>query len=277
LINWEHRNQKGFGYDFVYSWSGIQFNPGIGFEIKDNYQLVRTILQNGWFPKGDNFIRYHKLSLMTYGLWNTLNGLHETTNSQLKWNFEAKKGFSGNIAADWFGEQISDTLSLGNDQAQVLPGKYSFCSFSAGYLTSAAHALSAEFSANAGKFYDGSKISLYANPMLNIGSGFNLGITYYLDFVKFPTRSKSFTNHIPGIKGLLTLTTKTELSAFVQYNTGVDKVVTNFRFRYNPREGNDLYIVYNEGLNTNISRVVPALPHSSGRTILLKYTYTFNL
>ncbi|HAQ17810.1 MAG TPA: hypothetical protein DCR40_01100 [Prolixibacteraceae bacterium] len=277
LINWEHRNQKGFGYDFVYSWSGNQFNPGIGFEIKDNYQLVRSILQHGWFPEGKSFIRYHKLSLTAYSLWNTLNDLHETTSGILKWNFEAKKGFSGNIAANWFVENLADTLSLGNDQASVLPGRYSFSSVSSGFITSGAHALYAELIADAGKFYDGWKLSFYANPMLNIGSGFNLGLTYYLDYVSFPSRTVNFTNHIPGMKCQLTLTTKTEFTSFIQYNTAVDKVFANFRFRYNPREGNDLYLVYDEGLNTNIAREVSALPRSAGRTILLKYTYTFRL
>ncbi len=276
MVNWEHRNQKGFGYDFVYSWSGNQFNPAIGFETKDNYQLVRCILQNGWFPEGD-FIRYHKLSLTAYSLWNTLNKLHETTAGTLKWNFDAKKGYSGNVAINWSLENIAETLSLGNDQASVAPGKYSFTSFSSSYFTSSSKAISAEFNADAGKFYDGWKLSFYANPKMNIGRGFDLGLTYYLDFVNFPSRTVSFTNHIPGLKGQLTLTTKTELSAFIQYNTAVDKVFANFRFRYNPREGNDLYLVYNEGLNTNLLREHPALPYSAGRTILLKYTYTFRL
>ncbi|MBA4410405.1 MAG: hypothetical protein Q8S54_16805 [Bacteroidota bacterium] len=120
-------------------------------------------------------------------------------------------------------------------------------------------------------------VKLYANPMLNIGSGFNLGRTYYLDYVSFPSRTMHFTNHIPGMKGQLTMTTKTELTSFIQYNTAVDKVFANFRFRYNPHEGNDLYLVYNEGLNTYISREIPSLPYSAGRTILLKYTYTFRL
>lgn len=276
MVNWEHRNQKGFGYDFVYSWSGNQFNPAIGFETKDNYQLVRCILQNGWFPEGD-FIRYHKLSLTAYSLWNTLNKLHETTAGTLKWNFDAKKGYSGNVAINWSLEDIAETLSLGNDQASVAPGKYSFTSFSSSYFTSSSKAISAEFNADAGKFYNGWKLSFYANPKMNIGSGFDLGLTYYLDFVNFPSRTVGFTNHIPGLKGVLTLSTKTEFSAFIQYNTAVDKVFANFRFRYNPREGNDLYLVYNEGLNSNIARDVPTLPRSAGRTILLKYTYTFRL
>jgi hypothetical protein len=113
------------------------------------------------------------------------------------------------------------------------------------YTTSASHALGGEFMGEAGNFYD----------------GWNL----------------QFVNHIAGIKGLLTLSTKTSFSAFIQYNTAISKFVTNIRLRWNPREGNDFYIVYNEGLNSNIRREVPYLPYSIGRTVLLKYTYTFRL
>ncbi|MBW6498460.1 MAG: hypothetical protein K0B09_08745, partial [Bacteroidales bacterium] len=98
-----------------------------------------------------------------------------------------------------------------------------------------------------------------------------------LDYVDFPERDMRFTNHIVGFTGLMTLTTTTSLATFIQYNTAIKRVIGNVRFRYNPREGNDFYIVYDEGLNTEIHRLTPSLPFSSGRTILLKYTYTFKL
>ncbi len=275
LFEWQRRKIQGFAYDLVYTWSGAQFNPGIGVEVKDNYQGIRAILQYGWLPEGDIFIRYHNVSLTAYNFWNTSTGLHETDNGILKWSFEAKKGFYGNIAANWFLEDIYDTLSLGNEQASAPPGRYSFTYISALYGTSGAHALSSEFTAEAGRFYDGWKISLSASPRLSIGAGFDLGLTYYLDYVNFSSRDMSFTNHILGVRGLLTVTTKTSLTAFVQYNTAVNKIVTNVRFRYNPREGNDFYIVYDEGLNSSLSRETPRLPLSAGRTLLLKYTYTF--
>jgi hypothetical protein len=84
-----------------------------------------------------------------------------------------------------------------------------------------------------------------------------------------------FTNHIVRLNGLMTLTTKTSLSAFVQYNTAIDGVIGNIRFRYNPRDGNDFYLVYDERLHTNRTRKTPALPFTASRTVLLKYTYTF--
>ncbi|MFZ0471466.1 MAG: DUF5916 domain-containing protein [Bacteroidales bacterium] len=274
LFEWQRRKIKGFGYDFVYTWSGKSFNPGVGFETKDNYQGVRAILQYGWLPQRETFLRYHSISLTAYDFWNTLTGLHETTNGIFKWHFEAKKGFYGNISANWFLEDIADTLILGNNQASVLPGRYSFACLSTSYGSSGAHALSYELTADAGTFYDGWKISFSANPKLSIGAGFDLGLSYYLDYVNLPS-STSFINHIMGIRGLLTMTTKTSISAYIQYNTAVDKVVTNIRFRYNPREGNDFYIVYDEGMNSDLERETPRLPFSSGRTLLLKYTYTF--
>jgi Domain of unknown function (DUF5916) len=275
FIQWERRNLKGFSYDFLYTYSGNKYNPGMGFEMIEDYQGVRGILRYGWFPEEKALIRYHKISFSGYNIWNTQSGLQQTSYGELNWYFEAKKGYIGTISGIWNREDLTDTLTLGDDHASVPPGRYTFTNISASYNTSNSHALSASFKADAGSFYDGWKFSLTAAPNANIGSGFDLGISYTLDYVNFSARAMKFTNHIAGIRGLLTLTTKTSLSAFIQYNTAVDKVLTNVRFRYNPHEGNDFYIVYDEGLNTNLTREIPSLTRSAGRTILLKYTYTF--
>jgi len=95
--------------------------------------------------------------------------------------------------------------------------------------------------------------------------------------VDFSDRMQEYTAHIGRFKLLYMQSTKLSASAFIQYNSGIDAVITNFRLRYNPREGNDFYLVYNEGQNTNLYRESLARPKLSGRSILLKYTYTFNL
>jgi hypothetical protein len=71
--------------------------------------------------------------------------------------------------------------------------------------------------------------------------------------------------------------TRLSLSAFIQYNTAINKVISNVRFRYNPKEGTDLYIVFNEGRNTLLEREVPHLPLYDQRSIMIKFTYTFEL
>jgi len=73
------------------------------------------------------------------------------------------------------------------------------------------------------------------------------------------------------------LTTKLSASTFIQYNGAEDAVISNFRLRYNPREGNDFYIVFNEGRTTYRDIDNPRLPLYNSRSVLLKYTYTFTL
>jgi len=275
LFEWQRRNQKGFGYDFVYTYSGTRFNPGIGFEVKNNYQGFRAILQYGWLPKEKAAMRINKVYYTGTNFWSTATGLFETSTNILSWQFEAKKGYSGNISVTWNLEDLTDTLILGDDQSYIPPGRYSFTNLSVLYNTSYSRNISGTFTSDIGKFYDGSRFSFSALPKLSIGESIDLGLSYNLDIVKFTRERRDFTNHIFGFKGLLTLTTKSSLSAFIQYNTGIDKILTNIRFRFNPREGNDFYIVYDEGLNTRLRREIPNLSLSSGRTILLKYTYTF--
>ena len=59
------------------------------------------------------------------------------------------------------------------------------------------------------------------------------------------------------------------------YNHVDNIIVSNIRLRYNFSEGHDLWIVYNEGINTDRDRIGPILPRTNNRTVLLKYTYTY--
>ena len=73
------------------------------------------------------------------------------------------------------------------------------------------------------------------------------------------------------------LSTQVSISAFAQIDSNADVIITNIRFRYNPREGNDLYLVYDEGTNIDRYSTDPVRPRTGSRTLLLKYSYTFNM
>ncbi len=51
----------------------------------------------------------------------------------------------------------------------------------------------------------------------------------------------------------------------------------NIRLRYNPAEGIDLYIVYNEGSSTELEESIYSFSKMYDRSILIKYNYTFRL
>jgi hypothetical protein len=127
-----------------------------------------------------------------------------------------------------------------------------------------------------GSFYDGRRISAGFSPRLDVSRSLEIGGFYQFNKATFSARDQEFVAHIGRIRVLAMLSTKFSATAFVQYNSAVRAVTANLRIRYNPREGTDLYIVYNEGLNTDRWRATPVLPRSMGRTLLVKCTYTFN-
>jgi hypothetical protein len=96
-----------------------------------------------------------------------------------------------------------------------------------------------------------------------------------LNVVRFPDRDQGFDSHLVRLRIQAALNTKLSLNAFMQLSNTAYYGAANVRIRYNFREGSDLWLVYNEGMNLDRYRSNPALPLSDARTLMLKYTYTF--
>ena len=126
-----------------------------------------------------------------------------------------------------------------------------------------------------GRYYDGWRQSLAVLPTWAISRYLNLSSYVEYNQVGFPSRSQRFDALITRLRVQVTPNTALSLLAFVQTNSAADAVSANVRFRYNPREGTDLYLVYNEGFITDRTVVEPQPPLTDSRTILLKYSVTF--
>jgi len=103
----------------------------------------------------------------------------------------------------------------------------------------------------------------------------NLNLFYQYSRIGFDDRGQSFQAHVARFRTEFTFNTRLTLSSFIQYNSAGDLGVLNARFRYNPRDGNNFYIVFNESVNTDRDRLTPRLPFSDQRAVLLKFDYTF--
>ena len=128
---------------------------------------------------------------------------------------------------------------------------------------------------------DGWRVDLGVGPRWSASKHVQLQTEYMINMVRFPDRDERFNTHILRFKAQLAVNTKASLSAFVQYSSASDLVTSNLRFRYNFSEGNDLWLVYNEGQNRDRERLLledrnrPILPRYESRLLLIKYTYTF--
>ena len=274
-FNWLRRTIKGFGYGLSYSRAGADYNPGLGFEMRENYSRLATGLFYGWIPSEKSLLFSHQFSLNSALFLRNADGEIESAKIGPGWQFRTKSGWEGKIAPQFFYENVPENFSF-SDDAEVPEGRYSFYGVNGEIFSASGKPIYAGAALDIGSFYDGWRTSLGLTPRWNVFSDLELSGTYQFNRVIFPDRDQRFTAHIAKLRALYMLSTKFSATAFIQYNSAIDAVIANIRLRYNPREGIDLYLVYNEGINTDRYRQDPTLPFTSNRTVMLKYTYTFS-
>jgi len=276
FMNWKRFNNKGLGYDFTYTRSGKDFNPGIGFQQRKDYSFYAGSLQYGWLPGGSSPLISHKFELNEEVYVNNPTNDRQSSQTELAYKFNFKSGFNGMVGITNDYENVDKEFSISAD-ASVPAGKYNFSQFETHLHSSASKRLIMNLDGFAGGFYDGKLLTIGMEPQLNIGSSLQLSLAYEYNHVTFHERDQDFTGNIARLKALFMFTTTLSVSSFVQYNSTENNLTSNIRLRYNPREGNDFYIVFNEGRNTYRDLENPRLPAFNNRSILLKYTYTFIL
>ncbi len=275
-VNWNRRSNKGLGYNLSYSRSGDDFNPGIGYERRDNYTRFGDRVQYGWFPGEESILHNYKIFFEGITFIRNMDGNIESSNIGPGCEFETKAGSSGSISIKQFKEDITELFSF-SDDAYIPTGSYTFYGIESSFSTPKGNPYSIKTTVDAGSFYDGKCFTITLTPYAAISKHLQLKGMYQVNRVEFPDRNQKFTGHIGQLKISAFMNSKLSLIPIVQYNSAIDKIITNIRFRYNPQEGHDLYIVYDEGLNTYRQREIPVLPRTSNRTVLVKYNYTFNI
>ena len=254
--HWERRKREGFSYVFSGSYSGKDFDPGIGFEIFDNYWSTRQELIYTWISPDEARLQTHHILYRNYHLNSVIDNAVLLYQSGPTWTFATKKNWGGSANVAFNYEYLDEDFEI-LDPVLVPAGQYRYLNSQLMLMTPGTRALSAIVMMDGGGYFDGIRISPSIQPRWTIGASVELGGLYQFDFVTFPDRDQTLRNHIAGLRALFMVSTKVSFSAFVQYNTAIHKVISNIRFRYNPKEGTDLYLVFNEGRNTLLEREIP--------------------
>jgi hypothetical protein len=276
FVDWERRKTAGLHYKLNYSRAGENYLPGLGYENRKDFTRFGDSIQYGWIPDKESKLLNHAISLEGFAYLRNGDRSIESAEIGPGWSFETKGGSSGSFSFKRHIEDVEEEFSF-SDDACVPAGKYSYYEFEGTYDTPRAGQIRFSSTLNAGTFYDGNRISLTVSPTWNVSQHIYLTGSYQINRLKFTGRGQEFTGHIGRLRLQLMPTIKHTLTAFIQYNSANDLILTNVRYRYNPREGHDFFIVYNEGFNTDRQREIPFLPLTINRTIMVKYSYMFNI
>jgi hypothetical protein len=275
-LNWKRFSNKGLGYNFGYGRYGKNFEPGTGFMMRNDYAYYNAMLSYGWIHGESSGIINDNIELGIKDFQSNETGKTESLIINTGYLVFMKSGLFSYTGVAHQYESVPDSFTF-SDEANIPPGEYDFNLVECHLQTPETKPFFVGMDLFAGTFYDGNRFSIGLIPSWNLSPSLQLKAEYEYNRLRFPDRDQQFDGHVLRFRALLMLSTSLSFSSFIQFNNADHNMVANLRLRYNPREGNDFYIVYNEGRNTSLNREVPQLPSLSDRTILIKYTYTFTV
>ncbi len=271
---WLRRSYTGLSYQFSYNYTGNLYDPVMGFQLRRNYMRFGDRVSWGWQQGTESPLQRIRVSMNGALYINNADGEVETSEFGPSAEFTWKRGDYATAEIMYVTEDIPSAFNL-SDDVEVPAGLYRFPQAQLSYHTPRGKSLRAILRAGGGGFFDGTRLTASIQPTWDPSRVVNLDLFYQFNRIDFSDRGQSLTAHIVRLRTEFTFNTRLTLSSFVQFNSANDLGVLNIRFRYNPRDGNNFYLVFNETVNANRDRFVPRLPFSENRALMLKYDYTF--
>ena len=271
----------GFNYRFVVNRTGQDFHPGIGYVRRTGNTDYFSRLAYGWFAPENSIINRQNIDLAIYNQAEN-NSYHLLGRSIWSgWTVQFKQ--LGKFELDL---RHNKEILLEGDDFNLLKrifipvGEFKTLEIGADYETNEGNRFQIGVGAEYGGLYDGKSFEFEFDPRWIVNSNLELAGRYGLTHLTFPSlehRDKTqFTAHIGQFRAKYALNKRFSCSTFVQYSNNSALIGANFRFRYNFKEGRDLWLVFNEQINTLQDELeVPRKPRLQNRTMLIKYTHTF--
>jgi hypothetical protein len=148
---------------------------------------------------------------------------------------------------------------------------YRFSDFEASYMSGSQRTVSGSVSASGGAFYGGDHAAVSYNGRVRLSSQLAVEPRVSVDLVDVP--QNRFTTTLAGARVVYTISPRMFLSALTQYNSSLNSLETNARFRWEYQPGSDIFVVYTDGRDTSGHR----LAELANRSIAVKFTRLFRL
>lgn len=275
VARWERRIQTGFSYALDFVRSGRAYAPRLGFTPRQNYTFGQNNTEYRWFANPASAVRTVTLGARSSLYLRNEDQTVESGSVQPQLEVEFKNGRRLSLTLQSSYESVRDSFLL-SGVTPVAPGDYWFHEGEARFSMSRSTRLRGTASVRAGSFYDGWRVAVSGGPTVSFSKYLEVGSSYQINVVRFDDRGESLTAHLGQLRIQAAADRHLSATTLLQYSSTANRLGINARIRYHFHEGSDLWLVYNDDLNTD--RFVlggPRLPLSQTRTFMVKYTYTF--
>ncbi len=277
-FHWQRRSITGLNYFLEIGRVGTAYNPGIGFVNQRDITVGTSVIAYNILTDDHAWLQSYQPSIVAIRKYRNDTGELERNYIGPWVEFTTKRGDYGWIEPRFYFYDQQTGFSL-SDEVDIEAGRYTWSDLQLFYQMSTGRRLRIDFNVEIGGFYDGKMRKALVGPTWNASRFLEIGGEYEFTDLDFKKRDLSLQTHLLRMKFRLAANTRMSVSAFLQYNSLAEVVEGNVRFRYNFKDGQDLWLVYNEGLNTKRVRhgIEPDLPISNGRTLIFKYTHTLSI
>ncbi|MDY6981543.1 MAG: carbohydrate binding family 9 domain-containing protein [Pseudomonadota bacterium] len=260
----------GFGGNLGYEYFGEQYYPGLGFANRVGVESFNTGGNGRYFLADHPFIR----SFNTFGRYEYTRRLDtkELQSETLFWrplNVNTHRGdqIGFGVSRNREGLDVPFEISPG----VVLPaGKYSFVDYNIEMNISNQRLFAPFVQLNKGDFYNGKRDRVRAGVEWRPDEHFFFNMNYDYQDIRLP--AGDFKVRLVSVNANYAFNSKWSWVNLIQYDNASGSVGLNSRVRWNPKAGEDLYIVINHGFIAD--GVFTGLGRDAAE-IALKYTKTF--
>jgi hypothetical protein len=273
-VRLERRGLDGFGMDLAASRVGSRYDPALGFLQRRDFTRFGDAVGWGWRAGRDSPVLRHRLALRGLTFFQNDGFTLESLQVGPEWTLDMKSGRRWVASTNLREERVSQSFGVAG--ASIPAGDYRWVEGRFAYTQPGGALLRGTIAVEGGRFYDGHRIGFSAAPTWSASRHLELNGLYQASRITFAERhagEEQVLIQVARLRARVMFSGTLSTAFFVQYTSAADLVTLNARLRYNRREGQDLYLVFNDGLNTERAAFEPGLPLSAGRTLLLKYSH----
>ncbi|MCY4601474.1 MAG: DUF5916 domain-containing protein [Acidobacteria bacterium] len=247
--------------------SGEDFNPEVGFTRRVGFRKVDGGIFYTWRP--ENFLKSFELRPhVTFNRFWDFNGFMETSLLHMdnRWEFED----SSSLITAWNvrGEGVREAFEISG--IPVPPGEYEWSEGNIWFNYNRSAPVNAGVRLVFGGFFGGDILSVRSQLNARYAETFNLSLIWTRNDIDLP--GGSVVTNLVGTRVAYNFSPRLFAQSLVQYNDSERLWSVNFRFGWLQDANTGLFLVYNE--TEGIDQYIPS---GAGRSLILKYSYLFDL
>lgn len=271
---------NGFGFNYRFREYNEDFNPELGFVSRPNTK--RITLNHGWRKTYVNhkFLRTISLGNYVTKYWLSSNGNQDFSQANMYAFISFKNGLNPGLIGPIYQEDNLYSVWNISDNITIPIGNYKMWKLNPRFSTGNAFPYILNIRSEFGDYYGGSQLTFTGNFIYDFSVLFTAEIGANYNRLRFPDKYVSIGSNVLELNRYysrlkFSFSSKSFLNSYLQYDSNSQKLGWNMRFRYTPKEGTNLYVVYNQNVNTQRNMLTPNLPVFESQGLIFKFSKTF--